>query len=52
MSTLLIDVSEGQTVLYAVDELQGAGDDLAAAMEDMASRAPGNLFFGQVDGWW
>ena len=49
VSTLLIDVSEGQTVLYAVDELQGAGDDLAAAMEDMASRAPGNLFFGQVE---
>ena len=48
VETLLVDYRDGRVCLAGEDGLFGTGADLTAAMEDMRSRAPGNLFFGQV----
>ena len=48
VETLLVDINEGSVRLTAADGLEGNGVDLAEAMEDMRSQAPGELFFGQV----
>ena len=48
VETLLLDYEDGQVRLSAADGRSGEGSSLAAAMEDLASRAPGELFVGQV----
>ncbi len=48
VETLLVDQSKGKVQLAAMDGLYGEGNNLQEAMEDMASNAPGVLFFGQV----
>lgn len=48
VETLLVDYDRRQVNLYAAQGLTGSGASLAEAMDDMADRAPGELFYGQV----
>lgn len=49
VQTLALREADGQVTLTAPDGLCGSGADFAAAADDLAAHAPGELFFGAVE---